>query len=153
MLKTQPNVPDDLWAQGAEPTLDEASLIEAVTGNRNLEAFATLVACCAPKVESHLMWRGASTELARNLPIEVFEKIWTEADTFESARDSAAAWIYTVTRNCWVDARGGAARNDARPDAHHNHFLKHAENTRNRLFGRGHVGPGLDPSGEACPSQ
>ena len=63
MLKTQPNVPDDLWAQGAKPTLDEASLIEAVTGNRNLEAFATLFACCAPKVESHLMWRGASTEL------------------------------------------------------------------------------------------
>lgn len=89
MPKTRPNILADLWVQGAEPTLDEASLIEAVAGNRNLEAFATLVACFAPKVESHLMWRGASAELARNLAIEVFEKIWTEADMFEPARDSA----------------------------------------------------------------
>ncbi|MBC7579024.1 MAG: hypothetical protein H7312_16950 [Tardiphaga sp.] len=57
----------------------------------------------APKVKSHMIRRGASPELAEDLAIETFVKVWRKADRFDPDAGSAAAWIFRIARNTYVE--------------------------------------------------
>lgn len=80
-----------------------ASLVSAVAIRRDRDAFAQLFNSLAPKVKSYMMRKGAAPDLAEDLAVETFVKLWTRAATFDPNQGSASAWIYTIARNTYVD--------------------------------------------------
>ena len=82
---------------------DYASLIEAVGLRQDRAAFATLFTTLAPKVKAYMIRKGVTPDLAEDLAIETFVKVWAKAATFDAARGSAAAWIFSICRNAHID--------------------------------------------------
>ena len=64
-----------------------------------------------------MMRKGLSPDLAEDLAVETFVKLWLRADTFDPSQGSAAAWIYRIARNTHIDL----VRRERRPDT----FLAH----------------------------
>lgn len=87
------------------PTLedDAASWIVAIGTWRDRTSFIALFTQFAPKVKGYLIRQGVSEPVAEELAQETLLAIWRRAHQFDPARASAAAWIYTIARNLWVD--------------------------------------------------
>lgn len=66
-------------------------LIQAVGLRRDREAFTTLFNSLAPKVKSYIIRRGVAADLAENLAIKTFVKIWGQARAFDPMQGSAPA--------------------------------------------------------------
>ena len=79
-------------------------LIQAIGLRRDREAFTTLFNSLAPKVQGYIIRRGVAADLAENLAIETFVKIWGQARAFDPMQGSAPAWIFTIARNTIIDA-------------------------------------------------
>nr|QQZ51137.1 sigma-70 family RNA polymerase sigma factor [Phenylobacterium glaciei] len=86
-----------------EQSTEYARLISAVALGRDRDAFAQLFNSLAPKVKSYMMRKGVAPDLAEDLAVETFVKLWTRAATFDPDQGSASAWIYTIDRNTYVD--------------------------------------------------
>ena len=50
-----------------------------------------------------MMRGGATAELAEDLAIETFVKLWRRSSTFDPYRTSVAGWIFTIARNARID--------------------------------------------------
>lgn len=83
-----------------EPS-DESLL--AATARGDLDAFHTFYRHYAGRVLAYARRLGRDPALAEDLTQEVFTAVWTRASTFQADRGSAAAWLYTLTRNKLVD--------------------------------------------------
>lgn len=87
-------------ARGAE---SDAALIRAVAAARDRAAFLELFRRYGARVKGYMLRCGASPELAEEAAQETLLAIWRRAETFDPARASAAAWIFTIARNKRVD--------------------------------------------------
>jgi len=93
----------------AAPT---AEVLLAGVARQDRDAFACLFRAYAPKVKGHLVAKGAPRAAADELVQEVFLSIWRKADQFDAQRGSAAAWIFALARNAFIDR----IRRETRPE-------------------------------------
>ncbi len=79
-------------------------LIVAIAREQDRAAFATLFAHFAPRVKTYLQRRGGDASQAEELAQEVLLTVWRKAAQYDPARATAAAWIFAIARNLWIDA-------------------------------------------------
>ena len=87
-------------------------LLARVGTDKDAEAFRALFDHFAPRLKSRFMKTGASPSAADDIVQETFIAIWRRADSYDPAKASAAAWIFTVARNKQIDA----VRKETRPE-------------------------------------
>jgi RNA polymerase sigma-70 factor (ECF subfamily) len=87
-------------------------LIEAVAAQRDRDAFAELFRYFAPRLKSYAMRCGADASLADEVAQEAMLQVWRRAETFDSTRASASAWIFAIARNKRIDL----VRRERRPE-------------------------------------
>lgn len=76
----------------------------AVRDDADRDAFAMLFAHFGPKVKAYLLRASrGDASLSDELTQDVMLRVWRRARHFDPARGSAAAWIFTVARNAWID--------------------------------------------------
>ncbi|MDE2007283.1 MAG: sigma-70 family RNA polymerase sigma factor [Rhodospirillales bacterium] len=95
---------DTLGTAGGPRRNGHAALIVAVATRRDRAAFAALFTYFAPRVKSFLQKRGAGAAQAEDLAQEALLAVWRKAAQFDPARATAAAWIFAIARNLWIDA-------------------------------------------------
>jgi RNA polymerase sigma-70 factor, ECF subfamily len=88
--------------QGSAKT-DPARWIAAIAIKQDRAAFAALFEFYAPRIKTMLMRAGASAEVSEDVAQETLLVVWRKATSFDPARASAAAWIYTIARNLRID--------------------------------------------------
>ncbi len=91
------SIRQDEWSQ----------LLVAVGTQRNRAAFERLFAHYAPQIKGFQIKQGGrsdSYEAGEELVQEVMFRVWTRAPGYDPSRASANTWIYTIMRNCRVDA-------------------------------------------------
>lgn len=93
----------------AAPTADQ---LLAAVARQDRDAFAQLFRLYAPKLKAQLVAKGAPRAAADELVQEVFLAIWRKAAQFDAARGSAAAWIFALGRNAFIDR----IRRESRPE-------------------------------------
>jgi RNA polymerase sigma-70 factor (ECF subfamily) len=94
-----------------------AEWIVAIAVKRDRTAFVALFERFAPKVKGYHLRRGASNATAEELAQETLLAVWRKAGQFEPNVTTAAAWIFTISRNLSVDQyRRERSRGDARID-------------------------------------
>lgn len=89
---------------GPESRDDHASLIAAIAERQDRAAFSRLFAYFAPRVKTYLQQRGCDASRAEELAQEALLAVWRKATQYDPARATAAAWIFVIARNLWIDA-------------------------------------------------
>lgn len=84
------------------PEAGDAALIVAVS-NGDRAAFAALFGHYAPRIKAFLMRRGTSADKAEEMAQEAMLTVWRKGAQFDPARATAAAWIFAIARNLWID--------------------------------------------------
>lgn len=98
-----------LTAHRCEPAADATELIVAMA-RQDRAAFARLFEMYAPRIKTWLMRRGATPDAAEETAQDALLLIWRKAETFDPARATAAAWIFTIARNLQIDKARRVAR-------------------------------------------
>jgi len=91
-------------------------LLHAVAQKRDRAAFIALFNYFAPRLKTYLMKQGASPQNAEELVQETMLRVWRRAKSFDPGQASASTWIFTIARNCRIDALRKQARPE--PDIH-----------------------------------
>jgi RNA polymerase sigma-70 factor, ECF subfamily len=100
----------------SEAGYDHAALIAAIALQQDRAAFATLFTYFAPRVKTYLQRRGGDASQAEELAQEVMLTMWRKAAQYDPARATAAAWIFAIARNLWIDARRRGRLSLPQPD-------------------------------------
>lgn len=87
----------------SEPADSHAALILAIARRQDRSAFAALFSHFAPRVKSYLQRRGSDASQAEELAQEVMLAVWRKAGQYDPARATAAAWVFAIARNLWID--------------------------------------------------
>lgn len=90
-------------AQGRLGMDAPARWIVAIATRRDRDSFVALFTAFAPKVKAYLMRRGLSEPVAEEICQDTLLSVWRKADQFDPRRATAHAWIFTISRNLWVD--------------------------------------------------
>ena len=101
-------------AEGITPQA-AASLVRAIAERQDRAAFKTLFHFYAPRIKTMLTRSGASTEIAEDLAQEALIAVWRKAGSYDPARATVSAWIFTIARNLRIDR----FRRDQRSQLHH----------------------------------
>jgi RNA polymerase sigma-70 factor, ECF subfamily len=88
---------------GSEADNNHAALIVAIARRQDRTAFATLFAYFAPRVKTYLQRRGGEASQAEELAQDAMLTVWQKAAQYDPARANAAAWIFAIARNHWID--------------------------------------------------
>jgi RNA polymerase sigma-70 factor (ECF subfamily) len=87
-------------------------LIAAVARDRDRAAFTELFRYFAPRVEAYCLRLGASRQVAEETVQEAMLAVWRRAHQFDPAIAPAAAWVFAIARNGFIDR----IRREARPE-------------------------------------
>ena len=79
-------------------------------------AFARIYEYFAPRVKGWAMRRGANSAQAEDVVQDVLLQIWRHASRFDPAKATAATWIFTLTRNRYIDIVRKEKHPDLEPD-------------------------------------
>jgi RNA polymerase sigma-70 factor (ECF subfamily) len=90
--------------------------ILAQVGRQDRAAFTTLYDYFAPRVKGWAMRRGAGAAQAEDVVQDVMLQIWRHAGSFDPAKAAAATWIFTLTRNRYIDIVRKEKHPDLAPD-------------------------------------
>lgn len=99
-----------LTAEPATISDDPARWIASIAGRQDRASFISLFSCFAPRVKGYLLRHGVSASVAEDLAQDTLLAVWRKAGQFDPQRASAAAWIFTIARNRWVDVIRGEQR-------------------------------------------
>lgn len=99
-------------SRALSPADAAADWIVAIAELGDRGSFVALFTHFAPRVKAYLMRRRVDEQRAEELTQDAFLTIWRKAGQFDPLRASAAAWIFTIARNLWIDAM----RREHRPD-------------------------------------
>lgn len=104
--------------QSSQQTRDDewSTLLVKVGVSRDRVAFERLFTHFAPLIKGFQFSRGGQSsapEAADELVQEVMFRVWRKAPSFDPARSSASTWVFTIMRNCRIDA---LRRNSRQPD-------------------------------------
>lgn len=105
-MQSSPHTRDDEWSV----------LLVKVGTSRDRVAFERLLAHFAPLIKGFQFSRGGQSsapEAADELVQEVMFRVWRKAPTFDPGKSSASTWVFTIMRNCRIDA---LRRNSRQPD-------------------------------------
>lgn len=80
-----------------------AALVRAIAEHRDRCAFGELFQWAAPRLRAWLRRRGAPDTQVDELLQEIMLTVWRQAERYDPARASVAAWIFTLARNKHVD--------------------------------------------------
>ena len=83
--------------------LTDADLIRSIAERRDKTAFRALYERYAGRIKGAMIKGGAQSDEADEAAQEAMLAIWRKADTYDPARASAAAWIFTIARNRRID--------------------------------------------------
>nr|WP_288130147.1 sigma-70 family RNA polymerase sigma factor [Microbulbifer sp.] len=84
-----------------------STLLVRVGKERDRAAFEQLFAHFAPLIKGFQLSRGGQStaeEAADELVQEIMFRVWRKSTNFDPAKASASTWIYTIMRNCRIDA-------------------------------------------------
>ena len=88
----------------AVPLQDDLSrLLLRVGRDQDDSAFETLFRHYGPRIRAFMRKRCGDATQAEELMQETFANVWRRAGSFDPARGTVSAWIYTVARNTSVD--------------------------------------------------
>ncbi|MCA0900936.1 sigma-70 family RNA polymerase sigma factor [Microbulbifer agarilyticus] len=95
--------------QASEKTRDDewSNLLVRVGRERDRASFEQLFSHFAPLIRGFQFSRGGQSsapEAADELIQEVMFRVWTKAPTFNPGKASASTWVFTIMRNCRIDA-------------------------------------------------
>ena len=80
-----------------------ASLILKIGVDRDRDAFAQIFRHFAPRIKGFGLKQSSDGALAEELVQETMLAVWRSAKTYDSARSSAATWVFTICRNKRID--------------------------------------------------
>jgi len=80
-----------------------ASLILKIGTDRDRDAFAQIFWHFAPRIKGFGLKQSSDGALAEELVQETMLAVWRSAKTYDSARSSAATWVFTICRNKRID--------------------------------------------------
>ena len=106
---TTTSIPINTWmlalapqtSRTSERGIDEALLARVAEGD--LDAFQCFYERHASRVGVYARQLARDPHLAEDLMQEVFSSVWTKAASFRPERGDAAGWLYTLTRNKYID--------------------------------------------------
>ena len=81
----------------------DVDLMRRIVGAADRSALEDLAGHYAPRLKAWLMYRGEQASTAEDIAHDVIIQVWTKADKFDSAKGTFSAWIFRMTRNCWID--------------------------------------------------
>nr|WP_100169236.1 sigma-70 family RNA polymerase sigma factor [Microbulbifer agarilyticus] len=101
--------------QASEKTRDDewSNLLVRVGKDRDRASFEQLFGHFAPLIRGFQFSRGGQSsapEAADELVQEVMFRVWTKAPTFNPDKASASTWVFTIMRNCRIDALRRSSR-------------------------------------------
>tara|TARA_R110002167_G_scaffold23721_3_gene84108 strand:+ start:1133 stop:1705 length:573 start_codon:yes stop_codon:yes gene_type:complete len=94
------------------PTAEADDLVRAIAQSHDRQAFLALFRLMAPRIKAYVMRLGSDGATAEDLVQEVMLTVWRRAGQFDTAKASAATWIYTIARNRRIDV----FRRERRPE-------------------------------------
>ncbi len=80
-----------------------SALLLLVKEQRCEQSYKELFVYYSPRICTFLRQRGADHRTAQDIAQEVMVKIWRKADQFDPTRAKASTWIFTITRNQYID--------------------------------------------------
>lgn len=100
---------ESMIVQASEKTRDDewSNLLLKVGRHRDRQAFERLFSHFAPLIKGFQFSRGGQSsapEAADELVQEVMFKVWRKAPSFNPEKAAASTWIFTIMRNCRIDA-------------------------------------------------
>lgn len=102
-MQSSPQTRDDEWS----------TLLVKVGSLQDRVAFERLYAHFAPLIKGFQFSRGGQSsapEAADELVQEVMFKVWRKAPSFDPSKSSASTWVFTIMRNCRIDALRRSSR-------------------------------------------
>lgn len=94
-----------LWSVSlSRAELPAEKLIRAIADQGDRESFTRLFEHFGPRLNSYFLRQGANTAQAEEWVQETMLAVWRRAATFDDARSSGPAWLYTIARNKRTDA-------------------------------------------------
>jgi RNA polymerase sigma-70 factor, ECF subfamily len=102
-------IPINTWMLALQPSRseswegprDEALLARIAQGD--LDSFQAFYERHASRVAAYATKLARDRHLAEDIAQEVFTSVWTRAASFRPERGDAAGWLYTLTRNKFID--------------------------------------------------
>jgi RNA polymerase sigma-70 factor (ECF subfamily) len=100
-------IPMDLEGEGDgyDPSMPayQVKLMSAVASNQDKAAFGILFRYFAPRLHSFSLRLGCQPERADDLVQDAMSKVWRKAAQFDSEKAAVSTWIFTITRNLFID--------------------------------------------------
>lgn len=83
---------------------DVTDYLVAVAQSRDVAALRKIFTLYSPRIRAYLIKHTRDVQAAEDLMQEVMLAIWRKAEQFDPLRGSAAAWIFAIARNTYIDA-------------------------------------------------
>jgi RNA polymerase sigma-70 factor (ECF subfamily) len=80
-----------------------AGLIEQIAQRQDRSAYIQIYKHFAPRVKSFLMGKGLNSATADDVLQEVMLAIWQKPHLYNPAKAAVSTWIFTISRNKYVD--------------------------------------------------
>lgn len=118
MAATNPNQGGASSVQVTDQKRDDewSGLLVRVGRDRDRQAFERLFGHFAPLIRGFQFSRGGQSsapEAADELVQEVMFRVWTKAPTYRPEKAAASTWVFTIMRNCRIDALRKSSRQPA----------------------------------------
>ncbi|MEM8918012.1 MAG: sigma-70 family RNA polymerase sigma factor [Pseudomonadota bacterium] len=81
----------------------DAALMQRIVKSSDRTALENIAGHYAPRLKAWLMYRGEQPSTAEDIAQDVIIQVWTKADKFDPAKGTFSAWVFRMTRNCWID--------------------------------------------------
>lgn len=87
-------------------------LIGQVRLARDRNALDQLARHYGPRLKGWLMHRGAAADAAEDIVQDVLVAVWRKADKYDEKKAKFSTWIYSLTRNRWIDRNRKEGRSE-----------------------------------------
>lgn len=81
----------------------DAALMQRIVKSADRTALEDIAGHYAPRLKSWLMYRGEQSSTAEDIAQDVIIQVWMKAAKFDATKGTFSAWIFRMTRNCWID--------------------------------------------------
>ena len=81
----------------------DADLMQRIVKMSDRSALEDIASHYAPRLKAWLMYRGEQSSTAEDIAQDVIIQVWTKAGKFDPTKGTFSAWVFRMTRNCWID--------------------------------------------------
>jgi RNA polymerase sigma-70 factor (ECF subfamily) len=94
---------------------NNAALVLAIARDQDRGAFTQLFQQMGPRLKAWCMGQGSTESEADDLVQECFIRVWNKAGQYRPETASANTWLFTIIRNCRIDALRKGQRESVGP--------------------------------------